>query len=612
MALRFTMPIAQWVSSLGVPLAGAKLYFYASGTSTPLDTYSDAALTVPNTNPVVADSTGVWGSIYLQAADYKVNLTTSTGAQVAGFSIDPVSGGVSSFPVLATGGVLSGTLQDRFGDFLSMGTDFALTDAGFAAAITACGSTKVLYIPAGRTVSLTSAPTLVSGLRIQGRGTISASIAAANTLFDLTSLTGVEFDGPTITCTGNAQTAYTQTIFLCNTTTLCKVKNCTITGTNRNAFVFSGVGAAASTDIDIDKNKITVSGSGTYSMGIYCNARTDTVSITTAGNRVRIRDNDISGQVQDILFDGDDSTISGNHLHGAGVGFGSQKLKNSIITNNNVHDKTGQGIAVGNGTGDLALGVTVSNNVVRACYQGINIYAQPVANANFELNRAISIVGNICHANTNNGIFAYGNGHLTITGNSCYGNSGGGIDVETGDVTAASAGHISVTGNYCYNNSGAGLAVVGPSGALLTPYVTVNGNVSTGNGGRGIYIAAVTNCTISANISNANTSYGINSTGNTNALYSGNVSNGNTANDFQLSADTGTVLMGNFFTTSNISTADSSLTSEGCCAAFGNRGLLNSIIVFGGSAQVEAIGQGVNFGARVGAFKIGNVAVVAP
>lgn len=93
MALRFTMPLTQWVSSLGVPLAGAKLYFYASGTSTPLDTYSDDSLTVPNTNPVVADSTGVWGSIFLQSADYKVNLLTSAGVAVAGFPIEPIHGG---------------------------------------------------------------------------------------------------------------------------------------------------------------------------------------------------------------------------------------------------------------------------------------------------------------------------------------------------------------------------------------------------------------------------------------------------------------------------------------------------------------------------------------
>lgn len=64
-------------SSAGL-LAGAKLTFSATGSSTLQNTYSDIALTTPNENPVVADANGVFGKIYLDPGlpNYRVKLTT--------------------------------------------------------------------------------------------------------------------------------------------------------------------------------------------------------------------------------------------------------------------------------------------------------------------------------------------------------------------------------------------------------------------------------------------------------------------------------------------------------------------------------------------------------
>lgn len=44
---------------------GAKLYFRATGTSTPQNVYADIDLTTPHANPVVADAEGVFDPIYL-------------------------------------------------------------------------------------------------------------------------------------------------------------------------------------------------------------------------------------------------------------------------------------------------------------------------------------------------------------------------------------------------------------------------------------------------------------------------------------------------------------------------------------------------------------------
>ena len=71
------------LSALSVVLPGAKLNTYQAGTTTPLATHSDSALTTPNANPVVADSGGLFGPIYLTPGSaYKLVLATSSDVTV--------------------------------------------------------------------------------------------------------------------------------------------------------------------------------------------------------------------------------------------------------------------------------------------------------------------------------------------------------------------------------------------------------------------------------------------------------------------------------------------------------------------------------------------------
>jgi len=67
---------------------GAKLYTYETGTTTNKATYSNAALSSANANPVVADSDGVFGDIYMLAGRYKMVLKTSADVTVQTW--DPV------------------------------------------------------------------------------------------------------------------------------------------------------------------------------------------------------------------------------------------------------------------------------------------------------------------------------------------------------------------------------------------------------------------------------------------------------------------------------------------------------------------------------------------
>jgi len=77
----FLEPTRQFLDNTGAILAGGKLYFWAAGSSTPQNTYSDPGLTTPNANPVILDSSAR-ATIYLSASVYKVELQTSAGASI--------------------------------------------------------------------------------------------------------------------------------------------------------------------------------------------------------------------------------------------------------------------------------------------------------------------------------------------------------------------------------------------------------------------------------------------------------------------------------------------------------------------------------------------------
>ena len=76
---RFQLPLETPVDATGAPYPGGKLFFYTSGTSTKLNTFSDSALTIANSDPVVLDSAGRFpNAIFLQNAAYNVVFAPST------------------------------------------------------------------------------------------------------------------------------------------------------------------------------------------------------------------------------------------------------------------------------------------------------------------------------------------------------------------------------------------------------------------------------------------------------------------------------------------------------------------------------------------------------
>lgn len=77
------------LSTSGTLLAGAKLYTYTTGTSTPQAVYQDYALTTPHANPVEADANGVFPVMYWgNTARYRLTLKTSADVTLSGYPVD--------------------------------------------------------------------------------------------------------------------------------------------------------------------------------------------------------------------------------------------------------------------------------------------------------------------------------------------------------------------------------------------------------------------------------------------------------------------------------------------------------------------------------------------
>jgi len=90
MSEAFYTPRFQALDANGDPVPGAKLAFYATGTSTPATTYSDFARTIPASNPVVADSGGLFPLIWLATATtYKAVLSDADNVVI--WTVDPVN-----------------------------------------------------------------------------------------------------------------------------------------------------------------------------------------------------------------------------------------------------------------------------------------------------------------------------------------------------------------------------------------------------------------------------------------------------------------------------------------------------------------------------------------
>lgn len=177
--------------SNGDPVPGAKAYFYAPGTTTPATVYSDSALSTAHPVPLEADAAGVFAPVYSNNA-VKVDVTTSAGAAVPGYPLDPayVGAGVDG----------SGDIQ--LGTFSSTGaTAGTLLDAGrtdTSASATSATSHLRAYNPNGQIIGILSSGSdaiiraAAGSLILQAGGSTTRATLSSTTL---TLASGVSFAG---------------------------------------------------------------------------------------------------------------------------------------------------------------------------------------------------------------------------------------------------------------------------------------------------------------------------------------------------------------------------------------------------------------------------------
>lgn len=109
MASELLLPTARATDNNANPYSGAKWYFYASGTSTPQNVYSNSTLATSLGSTVTADSAGKFVPIYFDAnLQYRGVLKNASGS-VTLHDIDPINSGILS--LLASGdATLGGSL----------------------------------------------------------------------------------------------------------------------------------------------------------------------------------------------------------------------------------------------------------------------------------------------------------------------------------------------------------------------------------------------------------------------------------------------------------------------------------------------------------------------
>lgn len=152
----FSLPIHTAFDTAGVTISGAKLNFYQTSTSTRQDTFSDSALSSANANPVVANSAGRFGAIFLKDAQYKVVLTDASDVEIWTFD-----------PVVPQTRVVDDTSPVAGGTF-SMGS-FAFNEAKASdiatAATTDIGAAAGNYVELTGTATITGLGTIAAGTR---------------------------------------------------------------------------------------------------------------------------------------------------------------------------------------------------------------------------------------------------------------------------------------------------------------------------------------------------------------------------------------------------------------------------------------------------------------
>jgi hypothetical protein len=161
-------------------LSGALLYVYQNETTTKANIYTDEALTVLSSNPVVANSSGQFPAVYAEAGTeaspvlYSVSVTTSTGASPGNpFNFDNYRPSVDWETAAAALADAAALAAEAWADDAATSAAEAAADA----ALTAADLAAIEAIAAGSP----DAPSIVNKANLNGDNITGANIAAFRT-----------------------------------------------------------------------------------------------------------------------------------------------------------------------------------------------------------------------------------------------------------------------------------------------------------------------------------------------------------------------------------------------------------------------------------------------
>src|SRR3989304_10545818 len=180
MSNRFVHPRPQFLTSTPAVYSGGSLNFYISGTATPKNVYSDAALSVSIGAELTLNSAGYYaGEIFLaEAAAYKVALEDSAGSVVwtadpvssSGYSVDAqvitYDGNPNGFVAgtAGTGAIQSDMIWDRTNSVLYICTVSGVAASAVWTAVNASATTPSVPHPQGRLTMTSATPVISTGV----------------------------------------------------------------------------------------------------------------------------------------------------------------------------------------------------------------------------------------------------------------------------------------------------------------------------------------------------------------------------------------------------------------------------------------------------------------
>ncbi|MES2295270.1 MAG: hypothetical protein V4527_18380 [Pseudomonadota bacterium] len=178
MSQLLTLPVARSTDSNNDLYSGALLDAFLTGGTTRTPVYTTSARNVEHTNPVEANSAGLWPAIYIDpAVTYRFRARTAAGANISGMDFDPVNAANASdltYTPSGTGGTAS-TVGDELNRTVwaenygyATGKTGTQNAAAMALAIAKLSSGGIVRIGPGGFMQDTV--TLPAGITIAGAG----------------------------------------------------------------------------------------------------------------------------------------------------------------------------------------------------------------------------------------------------------------------------------------------------------------------------------------------------------------------------------------------------------------------------------------------------------